>query len=105
MMSFKLDTRREHCGHCTKQIFIGQSAIICSSCNSIFHKNCARDAIVFRNGIYCPTCVEKFDIIRYNPYFNHHEREIESDKFYDDEPMDYIDIIDDMFSVHHLGKL
>ena len=97
MISLIQNTQRERCGQCTKQIYIGQSAIVCMKCDLIFHLHCASDAVTFRQSIYCSTCIEKYDIIRYNPYFNYHE--LDNDKFYDNEPIDYIDIIDDMSNV------
>ena len=98
MTGFRLNIRRENCWQCTKQIYIGQSAIVCMKCDSIFHLNCASDTVTFRQGIYCSSCIEKYDIIRYNPYFNNYH-EPDNDKFYDNEPNDYIDLIDDMSSV------
>ena len=85
MMGFKLDTRRENCGQCTKQVYVGQSAIVCSSCDMIFHSNCVKHTTtIFRQNIYCSICIDKYDIIRYNPYFNY--QELDNDKFYDNEP-------------------
>ena len=99
MMGAKLNTKRENCGHCLKQIYLGQSAIICACCDMIFHNNCARELTIFRNRIFCPNCIEKFDIVRYNPYFNYHEGNIDNDKFYEEEPINYIDIIEDMSTI------
>ena len=93
------DTHRESCGKCLKQIYIGQSSIICSNCNVIFHLNCVKDAITFRQDIYCSSCIDKFDIIRYNPFFNYQQLDTDDDRFYDNEPSDYIDIIENMSNI------
>ena len=98
MMGFKLDTHRENCGQCTKQVYVGQSSIVCSSCDMIFHSNCVKHTTtIFRQNIYCSICIDKYDIIRYNPYFNF--QELDNDKFYDNEPTDYIDIMNDMSDI------
>ena len=94
-----VNMNRETCGRCIKQIYIGQSSIVCSKCNLIFHLNCAKDAVTFREDIFCSICVDKFDVIRYNPFFHHDLIETDDNKFYDNEPSDYIEIIENMSNI------
>ena len=92
MIRLNANIVRENCGNCTKQIYLGQSALVCAKCDIIFHKICLPDAIVFRENIYCSICVFKYDIIRYNPYYSN--RDIDHDRFYETEISDFTDIFD-----------
>ena len=85
---------RENCGKCEKQIYLGQSALVCSKCNIIFHATCLSDGVVFRQNIYCNVCVDKYDIIRYNPYYLINESDHE--RFYESEISDYNDEFNDL---------
>ena len=94
------NSNRETCGHCTKQIYIGQSSIVCSKCDTILHLNCAKNAVTFRQNIYCSICVDKFDIIRYNPFYLKHDlHDQDDDRFYENESSDYIEMINDMSDI------
>ena len=73
---------------------IVQSAIVCSKCDLIFHANCLPHARIFRNQIYCTICIEKYDIIRYNPYYNHEE--ITDDRFYESEITGFNEMFDSL---------
>ncbi len=95
MIRFNANIARENCGKCTRQIYIGQPAIICSKCDLIFHANCLPEAIIFRDEIYCEICIEKYDIIRYNPYYNHNGTSPD-DRFYESEITDYTDMFDSL---------
>ena len=88
---------RENCGKCSKQIYLGQSTHVCTKCDIIFHANCLSDAIIFRQNIYCAICVEKHDIIRYNPYHNH--QEISDERFYESELTDYTHMFDSLSEI------
>ena len=81
---------RERCQECNKQLLIGQSAIECSSCEKILHKKCTKENfIVFRGENYCSMCIQSQNIIRYNPYYDTYGGN-DSEKYYDDDPMNYI---------------
>ncbi len=94
MIGINANITRENCGKCTRQIYIGQSAIICAKCDLIFHANCLPQARIFREQIYCEICIGKYDIIRYNPYYNHNESN--DDRFYESEVTDYTDMFDSL---------
>ena len=88
---------RESCGKCNKQIYIGQSALVCSKCDLIFHATCLSDAVVFRQDTYCKLCVEKYDILRYNPYFIDHE--VNHDRFYESDISNLTDMFDGLSDI------
>ena len=88
---------RESCGECNKQIYIGQSALICSKCDIIFHNTCLSDAVVFRQSTYCNLCVEKYDIIRYNPYFIDYE--VNHERFYESDISNLHDMFDGLSEI------
>ena len=95
MTSLNGNITRENCGKCSKQIYLGQSAIVCSKCNIIFHASCiTSDAVVFRQNTFCNICIDAYDIIRYNPYFT--SQEIDHDRFYEFEITDYTDMFDSL---------
>ena len=94
MIPLNANITRENCGKCTRQIYIGQSAIICSKCELIFHANCLPQARIFRNQIYCEICIGKYDIIRYNPYYD--EYESNDDRFYESEITGYTEMFDSL---------
>ena len=66
--------KREVCESCSKQIYIGQRVAICEQCDIIVHKKCAskinKSFLMFREKLYCASCIAKNDIIRYNPFIN-----------------------------------
>ena len=99
MMIFNKHKSRENCGKCTKQIFVGQSAIICSKCDNIYHSNCFKDYTIFRDNIYCLLCIDQYDIIKYNPYFNNNQSDDNHDRFYETEITDYVDAFDNVSRV------
>ena len=94
MTSSNINITREYCGKCTRQIYIGQPAIVCSKCDSIFHSKCLKEYTIFRQNIYCSVCVDKYDIVRYNPYFNSLQRNDHDDRFYDSDVNDYTDVFE-----------
>ena len=99
MISFNRNITREHCGKCSKQVYLGQSAILCSKCDVIFHSVCLTDYVLFRENIYCPVCVDTYDIVRYNPYFRTTQSDNHQDRFYENEITDYTDIFDNISRV------
>ena len=72
---------REHCGKCTKQIYIGQSAIVCKKCDLIFHSSCVTEYKIFRENLYCSICIDKYDILRYNPFYCTNRSDDQDDRF------------------------
>lgn len=78
---------REVCETCTKQIYLGQLTAICDSCDIILHKSCIdkKQSRFFRGRWFCQLCIQKHDIIRYNPFLEIIEN-LESDNShqYDD---------------------
>ena len=93
---------REVCGFCSKQILIGQPITVCTKCDLIFHGKCAKSSNLqqFRSFSYCTNCVTKYhiDTRRYNPFYNIFNNE-HSDKFYDDEPIEFTE------SIEHISKV
>ena len=71
---------------------------MCNKCDKTVHKKCCKtkntlNAIVeFRNQSYSKQCIDIHDILRYNPFYQKNSSD-DSDKFYDDEPSQYIDSI------------
>ena len=78
---------REICEVCTKQIYIGQITGVCEKCDMIFHRNCInkKEFKFFRGNWYCQPCIQKHDIIRYNPFLDIVENhDTENSHEYDD---------------------
>ena len=106
---------REICGICSKQIFIGQPVIVCRQCDSIFHGRCGKKFNVTRQcqgNSYCIMCITRYEI-RYNPFRNLFEND-NSDKFYETEPTDLIESIEQqskildncsMYDSHSFNKM
>ena len=92
--------KREVCGFCTKQIFVGQSVTICKMCDLIFHGRCVKLSNIqqFRDNSYCASCFIKHDIRRYNPFYNLFCNE-HSDKFYDDEPVEFVESVEQISKI------
>ena len=67
-----------------------------ADCDIIFHTKCAKKAKfkLFRNKQYCLSCITTNDIIRYNPF--HDLLENQDDKFLENEPTEYIQIIQEL---------
>ena len=84
---------KEVCSVCTKYILIGHSASVCEHCDIIFHTKCAKFKL-FRNKQYCLSCITTNDIIRYNPF--HDILENQDDKFFENEPTEYIQSIQEL---------
>ena len=84
--------KKEACSFCKKHILVGQRAVVCHNCDVICHIKCSKTHkfISFRNKIYCPACLSANDIFRYNPFYEIENSEF-SDKFYDQEPAEYVE--------------
>ena len=92
---------KEVCGLCSKHILIGQCTAVCKKCDSIFHANCVKKSKqfrLFRENLYCGSCISKHDIIRYNPFIDLFQNN-DSDKFYDNEPVDLIESVEEMSKI------
>ena len=94
------NANREVCGICSRQILIGQVTILCQNCDLIFHGRCATpdNFEQFRDNSYCSSCMMKNEIRRYNPFFSIFS-DLNPDRFYDDEPQDFVE------SVEKLSKI
>ena len=90
---------REHCGKCTKQIYIGHSAIVCQKCDVIFHSTCLTEYKIFRKKLYCQVCIDKHDILRYNPFYCMNRTDDQYDKFYNNSVIDFTDTFDNTCQV------
>ena len=82
----------EKCQSCDKSVRAGHPFVVCQSCNCILHRKCKLGNIEsFRNKTYCKICIDKKDIIRYNPF--HQPPHFDNNKFSQDEPIDFIESI------------
>ena len=90
---------KEVCIVCRGNILIGQLVNECGNCNSICHIKCAKKSNyrTFRNKMYCSGCISSQDIIHYNPFFDILEHE--SDSFFDNEPTEYIESIQELSEI------
>ena len=55
--------------------------------------------MTFRQGIYCSVCVDTYDIVRYNPYFNNYPSNDNNNRVYDNDVTDFTDIFDNVSKV------
>ena len=103
----------EKCFSCSKFVRTGHPFIICKNCDSILHKKCKTKSniIHFRDSTYCVNCTEKYDIIRYNPFYQ--PPHFTNNDVLDSDPVDYIESIKFMsdilencqsFSINHLNS-
>ena len=92
--------KKEVCTLCEKHILIGHRAVVCHNCDVICHIKCSKlnKFVPFRNKAYCPTCIAANDIIRYNPFYEIGSNEF-SEKFYEQEPSEYVDRIEEMSNI------
>ena len=91
---------REVCGFCSKNILFGKNIILCNHCDLISHSRCVtlNNFEQFRDKSYCTSCMMKNEIRRYNPFFSMFD-DLNSEKFYDDEPQEFVE------SVEKLSKI
>ena len=100
MIATKIKTLiKEVCSVCEKNILIGHCTVICSHCDTISHKKCAKTSKykVFRNKNYCLSCTKLHELIRYNPFFDILANQ--DDKFFEDEPPEYIQTIQEFSDI------
>ena len=94
---------RKICRKCQKQIYIGNRNVVCNKCNSIFHKICAKNHTqMYRNQLYCKTCIEIHEILRYNPFFDTLKEISENhDSIFlaENEPHDSFEILEPMSTI------
>ena len=92
---------REHCGKCTKQIYLGQSAVVCGKCDLIFHSSCLNEYKIFRDQLYCLSCIDKYDIVHYknNPFCTANKSNDQHDRFYNHDATDFTDTFDNISRV------
>ena len=82
----------EKCQSCDKFVRAGHPFVVCHSCNCILHKKCKSGIIEsFRDKNYCKTCIDKSDIVRYNPFYQ--PPHFDTNEFSQDEPIDFIESI------------
>lgn len=100
-MSLNINSKlkKEVCSVCIKNISIGSVSAVCHECDKICHIKCSKKASYrcFRGKLYCPSCLIANDIIRYNPFYDILEGE--NDKFFEDEPAEYIKSIQDLSEI------
>ena len=96
MMNYNRNVTREHCGKCTRQIYVGQSAIVCERCDLIFHSTCLTEYKIFREKLYCSICIDKYDIMRYNPFYCMNQSDDQHDRFYNNNVTDFTDTFDNV---------
>ena len=93
---------RELCETCNKYIYTHNAVVICYICSKIMHHTCI-DTLLFKmcdddGNWYCYNCQSSHAYKRYNPYDNIVNAN-SSDHFYDQEPIDNIDILNDMSTI------
>ena len=91
------------CEHAQYQedIMSATTIVKCSMCDNAYHQKCAKLCTkTFRKKPYCVNCLDVLEIIKYNPY---HDTIMEitddMDSMHNDEPIESIDILEDMSCV------
>ena len=91
------------CEHtqCQEDIMSATTIVRCYMCDYAYHQKCAKLCTkTFRNKPYCVNCLDVFEIIRYNPYYDTIvEITDDMDSMHNDEPIESIDILEDMSCV------
>ena len=100
MIKLQTITQKEVCNVCSKNISAGHAIAICHSCDEICHKKCSKhkNYQLFRQNPYCQKCIMKNDIIKYNPFYTLLEND-NSDKFFEDEPPEYTESLQEMSDI------
>ena len=92
---------KEKCKCCNRSINIGQPIAECSSCEAIIHGKCFKSSnLEFIENIFiCNTCntAQSQTSQRYNPFSSLDKGD--SDKFYDTEPLDFIESINKVSNI------
>ena len=102
--SFRADLKiREVCGLCDRRIQIGQPTVVCDKCDKIFHGKCAKSSntnfTVHRDKVFCEPCMAQYDLIQYNPFIELISGENDSDKFYDNDSLDFADSLQNISDI------
>ena len=96
------------CEHaqCQEDIMSATTIVKCSVCDYAYHQKCAKLCTkTFRNKPYCVNCLDVFEIIKYNPYYDTIvEITDDMDSMHNDEPIESIDILEDMSCVSEACK-
>ena len=93
-----IDNLKCNLAQCLKEIS-STNFIKCSMCNIPFHPKCAKSCTrTFRDKPYCGNCLEIHEIERYNPYYDTITEITDNldSKHYNDDPVESIDILEDM---------
>ena len=95
--------KKEVCELCTKNILIGHCTAVCNKCDLIFHAKCvkkSKEFRLFRDNLYCISCISAHNIIRYNPFIDLIQNSTnESDKFYENESIELIENIEEISKI------
>ena len=93
-----LNLPKEHCGCCHKSISIGQTILECDLCNIIIHGKCYKNSKFSNVDLLwlCESCAIAHEP-RYNPFKSAYSAmNVDSEAFYDEDPADYIDLLQTM---------
>ena len=91
--------KKETCEYCSKFILVGQQSVICNKCKIIQHGKCSsKNFSYIRENWYCASCVNKYDINRYNPFLDIIDN-IKHDKTYDNEPLDFVEVHENLSNI------
>ena len=84
-----------------RKILCLQQLLLNVLCNNAYYQKCAKLCTkAFRNKPYCVNCLDVFEIIKYNPYYDTiMEITDDMDSMHNDEPIESIDILEDMSCV------
>ena len=98
-------SNREVCGECNKGIFCGQNYVICNKCDLIQHGKCSSKIFqTFRQNWYCISCLTKYTILRYNPFYDLINNADSSDHFYDSEPEEFVQSLENISNILENSK-
>ena len=94
---------RLSCAHCQDVIKNKQLSVSYEMCHAHFHKTCSRQFLKkYRNFAYCKECLNNFDLIKYNPYYEtlaEISNENELKPFANDEPPESIEILEEYSNI------
>ena len=100
---------KEVCDLCSKNVLVGQPSLNCHKCDRIFHKICNRKSkylLPFRSSFFCKDCLDCYDIIKYNPFFELITTSNSDDKPYNDtEPVEYLESIQEISDILESCKI
>ena len=90
---------RLSCAHCQDVIKNEQLSVSCEMCHAHFHKTCSRQFLKkYRNFALCKECLNNFDLIKYNPYYET-LAENELKPFANNEPPESIEILEEYSNI------